>query len=153
MRWTPETGEGEIMFDGIRNFFNSLFSYLGDLFQWVLDGLTAIVKPIIDVFIGIGYFIYKIGVVLVEVLSTVGAVAKLGLGLVTGIFKTITGLSYQGNGPGVPSSIASAVDNLQPIFSALQFNKIGFVLIFSIWVFTAFAAVKIIQSFNVAGDN
>ena len=141
------------MFDGIRSFFNKLFGYLGDLFSWFVEAITAIIKPVIDIFIGIGYFIYKIGVVLVELLSLLASVAKLGLGLVTGIFKTITGLSYQGTPANLPSSIDSAVDNLQPVFSALQFNKIGYVLIFSIWVFTAFAAVKIIQSLNVAGDN
>ena len=140
------------MFDGIKKAFQYLYNLLIDLFQWILEAITAIFKPIINLVLGIGYFIYKIGLLLVEVLQLIGSVAKLALGLVQGLFKTILGLSYQGTAANLPGSLSAAVDNLQPIFQTLQFNKIGYVIIFSIWLFAALAATKIIQTFRGGND-
>lgn len=136
------------MFDGIKKAFEYLYDLITTLFEWLLDGLTAIFKPIIDLVFGISYFIYSLGVLAVEILSLIGSVAKLAFGLIQGLFLTITGLSYQGTPATLPGSLGSAVNNLQPVFETLQFNKIGFVVIFSIWLFAALAATKIIQSFK-----
>lgn len=136
------------MFNGIKKAFEYLYGLLTDLFGFLLDGITAIFKPIIDLFIGIGYLFYKIGVVLVEIAILIGSVGKLALGLIQGLFKTITGFAYQGTAANLPGSIGSAFDNLQPLFNTLQLNKIGYVIIFSIWLYTAFAATRIIQNFS-----
>lgn len=136
------------MFEGIKKAFQYLYQLLTDLFNWILEGITAILKPIIDLVFGIGYFIYSLGVLVVEILGLLGSVAKLAFGLVQGLFLTITGLSYQGTPATLPGSLGSAVVNLQPVFETLQFNKIGFVVIFSIWLFAALAATKIIQTFR-----
>lgn len=141
------------MFDGIKKAFQYLFDLLKNLFVWILEGITAIFKPIIDLIFGIGYFIYSLGVLAVEILGLLGSVAKLAFGLIQGLFLTITGLSYQGTPATLPGSLGSAVNNLQPVFEQLQFNKIGFVVIFSIWLFAALAATRIIQTFRGGNDS
>jgi hypothetical protein len=136
------------MFDGIKKAFEKLFQFLSDLLVWIVEAITAIFKPIIDLFIGIAYFFFKLGVIVVEILQLIGAVSKMALGLAQGIFKTILGLSYDGTPAVLTGSLGSAVTKLQPIFATLQLNKLGYIIIFSIWLFAALAAVKIIQSFR-----
>jgi hypothetical protein len=140
------------MFEGIKKAFEFLYNLLIDLFTFIVEAVQAIFQPIIDIFIGIGYFIYKIGVVLYEVLSVLGSVGKLVLGLIQGLYRTILSFDYDGTAVNLPGSIGQAFQNLQPIFQTLQFNKIGYVVMFSIWLFTALAAVKIIQTFRGGND-
>lgn len=140
------------MFEGIKTAFEYLFTLLNDLFTWILEGIAAILQPIIDIFLGIGYFIYKIGVVLVEILQLLGIVGKLALGLVQGLFKTITGLAYSGNSANIPTAFNNVFEQMQPVLQALQFNKIGYVITFSIWAFTAIYAIRIIQTFRGGND-
>lgn len=140
------------MFDGIKKAFQFLYDLLITMFEWILNGIAAIFQPIIDLVIGIGYFIFMIGTVLVEILQLIGAVAKLAIGIVTGLFKTITGLSYSGSPANIPGTFDSVFDQMQPVLQALQFNKIGYVITFSIWVFTAIYAVRIIQTFRGGND-
>ena len=140
------------MFDGIKKAFEYLYGLLIDLFGWVIDGIAAIFAPIIDLVIGIGYFIYKIGLLLVEIVTLLGLVGKLALGLVQGLFKTITGLAYNGTPANVPTAFDNVFDQIQPVLQALQFNKIGYLITFSIWVFTAIYGIRIIQTFRGGND-
>jgi hypothetical protein len=140
------------MFEGIKKAFEFLFQLIIDMFTWILEGILAILKPIIDIFIGIGYFVYKIGLVLVEIVFLIGGVGRLVLALVQGLWNTLTSFDFDGTNVNLPGSIGQAFENLQPIFQTLQFNKIGFVVMFSIWLFTALAAVKIIQTFRGGND-
>jgi hypothetical protein len=141
------------MFDGIKNAFSYLYDLIIKMFEWLLDAIVAVFQPIIDIFIGIGYFIYKIGVVLYEIILVLIGVGKVALGLVAGLFATITSFDFDATPVSLPGSVGSAMTNLQPVFSLLQFNKIGFVIMFSIWFFTAFAALRIIQTFSGGSNN
>jgi hypothetical protein len=141
------------MFQAIKKGFEFLFQLLIDLFTWILEGIMEVLKPVIDIFIGIGYFIYKIGVVLVEIVFLLGSVGRLVLALIQGLFNTLTSFDFDGTPASLPGSVGQAFNNLQPIFETLQFNKIGFVVMFSIWLFTALAAIKIVQTFRGGNDS
>lgn len=141
------------MFSAIADGFSYLFSLLGDLGLFILNGIMKMIQPIIDFIGAIFYFVYKLGLVLVKVLALFGTLARLLVGLLTGLFKTITGLAYTGAGAEMPASYQSAFDNLQPVFNQLQFNKLGYVLIFTVWLFTAFVAVKIIGNMRGGGGS
>lgn len=132
------------MFTAIADGFDKLFSWLGSLFSFLLDGLLKLLQPILDLIAGIFYLLYLLGVLIVKVLKLLVAVGKLLLGLVAGLFKTITGLSYTGAPAAMPASYNNVFARLQPVFDTLQFDKLAYVVMFAISVMTIFTALKII---------
>lgn len=139
------------MFKAIADGFGYLFGFLGDMALWILNGLMKIFQPIIDFIGAIFYFIFMLGVLLVKVLSLFLSVAKLCIGLLTGLFKTVAGLSFSGSAAAIPNSYQSTFDHLQPVFVTLQIDKIAYLLMFTVWVATAFTATKIIGNMNGGG--
>jgi hypothetical protein len=132
------------MFHAIASGFNHLFGWLPTFGKWLLDGIYALLKPLFDLVGAIFYFLYKLGVVLVKIVEVVLALGRMLVGLTTGLFKTITGLSFTGRPATLPDSYNQVFTHLQPVLNSLQMDKVAYILTFSIWVFTAFTAIKII---------
>jgi len=132
------------MFHAIADGFNYLWSFLKLLAWWILDGIAFLLKPVFDLLAAIFYFLYKIGVVLVKIVEIVLALGRLLIGLCTGLFRTITGLSYTGRPAAIPASYQEVFDRIQPIFITLQLDKVAYLVQFAIWIMTAFAAIRII---------
>jgi hypothetical protein len=132
------------MFKAIADGFGYLFGLIGDMALYILNGLLKLLQPILDLVGGIFYFVYMLGVVLVKVLLLFVSIAKLLIGLLTGLFKTIVGFSYSGSSANIPSSYNETFSHLQSVFQTLQIDKIAYLLMVTVWIATAFAAVKII---------
>ena len=132
------------MFNAIADGFNYLFNLIGDFGLWMLGGIQKLLQPIFDFFSAIFYLLYKLGVILVKIIELVIGLVKLLIGLLTGLFKTITGLNYSGAPAAIPEAYQSAFDNLQPIFQMLQLDKVAYLVLVAIWIFTAIYATKII---------
>lgn len=141
------------MFRAIADGFGYLFRLLGDLGGWILDGIWMLFKPLFDLLAAIFYFLYMLGVVLVKVLEVVLNVGKLLVGVLTGLFKTIVGLSYTGTPAALPGSYNSAFSKIMPHINSLQLDKVAYVLIFGIWLTAGFMAVKIIGGMRGGGGD
>lgn len=132
------------MFSAIADGFRFLFAYLNTFGLWILQGLTKLIQPILDFLGGIFYFIYNLGVLLVKVTMIVVGLAKLLIGIVTGLFKTFLGLSFTGRASVLPDSYQSVFDHLKPLLGVLQLDKVAYLFIFGIWIYTGWAAMRII---------
>lgn len=132
------------MFHAIAAGFNYLWGFLKDLGTYFLNAIAWLLKPVFDLIGAVFYFVYKIGVVLLKVVEVVLSIGKLLIGIGSGLFKTITGLSYTGTPAVIPDSYNQVFTKLQPVFMTLQLDKVAYLIIFTIWIYTAFTAIKII---------
>lgn len=139
------------MFKAIADGFNWLFSFMATLFKKLMDGLFWLLQPLFDLIGVIFDFIYYTGVVLVKIVVLVFTVGKLLVGLIAGLFKTIFGLGYTGSVTQLPASYQSVYTHIKPIMATLQMDKVAYLILFSIWIFTAFAAMKIIGNMRGGG--
>lgn len=141
------------MFRAISDAFGFLFGFLSDIGTWLLDGIMTIFQPILDIIGAIFYLLYYLGLVLVKVLHLVFNVCKLLIGLIAGIFQTITGLSYTGTSNTIiPGKYTEAFSQIGNTMTMLQLDKVAYILIFGLWIFTAFAAIRIIGSMRGGGE-
>lgn len=141
------------MFRAIADGFGYLYGLLTILFDFILDGIWMLFQPLFELIGAIFHLLYMLGVVLVKVLAVVLAVGKLLVGILTGLFKTIFGLSYSGSGVSLPDSYNSVFAKIMPIINSLQLDKIAYILVFGIWITAAFYAVKIIGEMRGAGGS
>lgn len=141
------------MFSAVADGFHYLFGLLGEGFLYLLDGIYALFRPLLDFLDMIFYFIYMLGVIIVKIVKLVFAVARMLIGLVQGLFATILGLSFSGRAVVLPGSYQDAFIQLQPTMRKLQLDKVAYVIQFGIWVFTAFGAIQIIGKMRGGGDD
>lgn len=141
------------MFRAIADGFGYLFGWLGDLFGWLLRGILAIFQPLIDLIAAIFYFLYKIGVVLVMIIELVFNIGRLLIGLLAGLFATLTGLNYTGKPANIPAAYQDVFNRLQPIYDTLQLDIIATLMQWVLWIMTAFIAVKIIGNMRGGGSS
>lgn len=129
------------LFSVVLGFLRDLFGYL---FQALITVLKAIFKPILIVVAIIFYFLYKVGVLIVELFQFLLAIGKLLYQFVSGLFRTLAGLTWT---PAVPHH-GSWSHPIAQVFDALevyQLDKLAYVLLFAIWIMTAVAAIRIIS--------
>lgn len=139
------------MFSAIADGFKWLYELLINLFSWLLQGLLKLLQPFFDL-IGIVFeFIFWIGVIIAKVVHLVFSLGKLLIGLITGLFKTILGLGYTGGGKGLPGSYTSVYEHIRPALNMLQLDKVAYILQFSLWIFTALLAARIIGNMRGGG--
>lgn len=143
-----------------------LWSFLGDalnfisnlaykLFSALLEGLGSLFRPLLEFLGAIFYFLYKVGVVLLEVLKVVLYVGKLVVGLAIGIFKTVTGWAAFDGGniySHVPRSYQPHMEMIGRFLEQVQADKIIPIFYVSIWVATGIAALRIIRSMGGAAE-
>lgn len=139
------------LFDTIKrllaDLFSSLFNFLLWLIEWLLKGLTLLLKPIIMFFDAVFYFIYKLGLLLVDVFLVVLGVGKLVVALVVGGARTIQSLSYDGRSANL-GGMSDTFALLKPLINVLYLDIIAGIGVFAIWLFTYYAAHKIIQEYS-----
>jgi hypothetical protein len=141
------------MFKAIADGFNWLFSLLATLFSKLMNGLMWLLQPLFDL-IGIVFdFIIWTGIVLAKIVVLVFTIAKMLIGLIAGLFKTIVGFGYSGSVTNLPGSYQSVYTHIRPTLNTLQMDKLAYVILFGIWIFTAFAAMKIIGNMRGGGGD
>jgi phage-related protein len=129
------------------NFIKDLFS---SLFNGLIEALKAIFMPVLVLIAFIFYFIYKLGELLIVLFQVLLSVGKLIYSFVMGLFKTLAGFVWT---PMTPSH-GSWSEPIREVFAALepyQLNKIAYVLMFVIWIFTAVGVVKILSGRGIEG--
>lgn len=133
--------------DFFSNLFGSLLGFLSDIFGWLLKGiiefLKFLFKPILILVAIVFYLIYKLGVLVVLLIKVLLAIGKLLYSFVIGLFKTLAGLVWVPTNP----DHGAWSDPIRQTFVGLapyQLDKIAYVLLFVIWIMTAFGAIRIL---------
>lgn len=142
------------MFRAIADGFGYLFGLLKELSNYLLDGIWFLLQPLFELIGAIFYLLYMLGLLLVKILGVVLSIAKLLVGVVTGLFKTILGLAYTGSGvSNMPGSYTAAFNKIMPFINSLQLDKVAYILVFGIWITAAFYSIKIIGEMRGSGGS
>ncbi|MMZ56018.1 hypothetical protein D1872_178940 [compost metagenome] len=141
------------MFKAIADGFNWLFDLLATLFSRLMDGLLWLLQPLFDILNIIFQFIYWIGQIIFKIIQLVFGVGKLLIGMVAGLFRTLLGFGYTGKGATLPGSYAEVYANIRPYLNSLQLDKVAYIMQFSIWIFTAFMAIRIMGNMKGGGGS
>ncbi|WP_052410478.1 hypothetical protein [Paenibacillus durus] len=138
----------ERMFKRMFEFFSTLF---GHLFQTLFHFLKILLRPLFIVVALLLYLVYKIAELAITLISVFLALGKLLLAFIKGIFVTLTGFTYT---PSTPSNgqWTSIFNNVVGSLGPYQLDKIAYILLFCIWITTAFAAIRIIGSIRNGGE-
>ncbi len=128
--------------------FSSLFSFLGSLFSGLFNGLKSLLtwlfSPILALIGTIFYFLYKLGALILKVITVVYKLVFFFVYVMKGLFVTLIGLSYNGAGVTLPGRYQTVVNNIQPAFEIMQLNKLAILCLFAVWIFVGVAIIKII---------
>lgn len=132
----------------VLGFLSNLF---GELFNGLIAVLKAIFKPILILVAIIFYFVYKLGELIYTLFMVLLAVGKLLYSFVMGLFKTLAGLVWT---PSTPQH-GSWSSSIGEVFAALepyQLDKIAYVMMFAIWITTAYVAIQTLSRWGGGGD-
>lgn len=124
---------------------------LRDLFHALMDLLLAFFEVIYALIDGLLYFIYKIGVLAVKLFMIFFELAKIIYSFFVGLGKTLASLAYtpqSSGGHGYSQMIGQIFNAMEP----LQLNVVAYILLFIIWLFTAFQVIKLFSSIRVGGE-
>ena len=119
------------------------------LFQALIDVLTAFFEVIYDLIRCFLYLIYKIGELAIKLFLVLWELAKLLYSFVVGIGRTVASLFYTPKGSG-GHGYSAEMGKVMSSLDALQMDVVAYILLFIIWIFTAFGVIKIISTFKNA---
>lgn len=142
--------------------FQSLFNMLFDLFRWLGQLLARLFQALIDVLVsffmviyelikGLLYLLYMIGVCAAKLFLILWEVAKLIWSFVVGLTETFNSIYYipgSSSGHGYSEMMGKVASGL----SYFQMDVVAYILMFAIWIFTAFGVIRIFGSMRGAGD-
>ncbi len=132
------------LFQRMFEFFARLFGYL---FQSLFNFLKKILQPIFILIAVIFYILYKIGVLVVLLVKLFLALGKMMIMFVKGIMVTLTGFSYKGGAmPGTDKWVSVFGNISKNGLSFYQLDVVAYIALFSIWFFTALAAIRILST-------
>jgi len=143
--------------------FQSLFNMLFDLFRWLGQLLARLFQALIDVLVsffmviyelikGLLYLLYMIGVCAAKLFMILWEVAKVIWGFIVGLTETFKSVffipGYSSAGHGYSEMMVRVANGL----SYLQMDVVAYILMFGVWLFTAFGVIRIFGSLRGAGD-
>lgn len=138
------------LYQAIQNLFRllyELFVWLGQLlqrlFQALIDVLVSFFMVIYDLIRGLMYLIYMIGVLAVKLFFVLFELAKLLWAFVQGLARTIGSIFYiplDDSGHGYSEMMGRIVGAMD----VLQLDVVAYILLFLIWIATAFGVMSII---------
>lgn len=143
----------------VQAFFGNLLAvsldYLGELLGWLFDGLIQLLKalfsPILIVIALIFYFLYKLAELVVMLFMVLLGIGKLLYAFIQGIIATFAGFVWTPTTPD-HGSWSYAFGQAFASLSDYQMDKVAYVLMFGIWIFTAFAAIRLLSGGGRGGD-
>lgn len=133
-----------VVLDAIRN----MFAWLGQL---IMDFLKILFAPILYIVGFLFYFIFKIGELAVLLIRVLFEIGMIFVSLLTGIFKTLAGLTYTPTTPN-HGSWTSVFNNISQSYGLFQLDNVAYVLMFIIWISTAYLALGAIASMRGGGN-
>lgn len=136
--------------------FTRLFIMLYDLFVWLGQLLQRLFQSLIDVLVsffmviydlirGLMYLLYMIGVLAVKLFIVLFELVKLLWAFVQGLGRTIASIFYDplpSSGHGYSEMMGRIVGSMD----ALQLDVVAYILLFLIWIATAFGVISVIGS-------
>lgn len=132
--------------------FGTLFAYLGTLFSGLFEGiknlLVTLFKPVLQLISAIFYFLYKLGLLIVDVIEILFRLVFFFVYVMKGLFVTLIGLSYDGRTAELPERYQTIIANLQPALEFAQMDKIAVLCQFAVWVFIGIALIKVVGARN-----
>lgn len=142
------------IFNPIYDFFKNLLAagirYLTQAFTWLLEKLFAFLKvllmPFLIVIAIIFYFVFKLGQLVVTLITVLLAIGKLFYSLVQGLIKTLAGFTFTTTNAPDHGSWSSAMSQAFDGLASYQLDKLAYVLLFMVWIMTAYAAIKVLSS-------
>ncbi|GAA0471882.1 hypothetical protein [Alkalibacillus silvisoli] len=146
--WDAISWIGNLIWDAI----TWLGELLRDIFQFLIDLLISFFEVIYALIDGFFYFLYNIGLLAVKVFMIFFEVGRLIISFIQGITATLQSLFFT---PGSTGGHGYS-GMLGQIFAALevfQLNVIAYVLLFIIWISTAFTVVRILSNLRGAGGS
>lgn len=138
-----------------KNLLTAALDFIGDLLGHLFNALIAVLKaifqPILILIALIAYFIFKLGELVVTLLSVLLSIGKLIYSFVMGLFKTLGGLSWT---PTTPShgSWSAPIGEVFEALALFQLDKIAYLMLFVIWVTTAIGAIRILSARGGEGE-
>ena len=143
---------GNFLYTAIQRLFTllyQLFAWLGQLlqrlFQALIDVLVSFFTVIYDLIRGLMYLLYMIGVLAVKLFQILFELAKLLWAFIQGLARTIGSLFYNE----IPSSghgYSQMMGRIVSTMDVLQLNVVAYILLFLIWIATAFGVISLIGS-------
>lgn len=131
-----------------QNLFSGALSFLSNLFGYLFNGLITVLKflfnPILILVALIFYVIYKLAELVVTLFAVLLSIGKLLYSFVMGLFKTLTGFSWS---PSTPDhgKWSGAIGEVFGALEPYQLNKVAYVILFIIWIMTAWAGIRILS--------
>lgn len=141
------------MFRAIADGFNYLFDLLASLFYKIMNGLLWMLQPVFDLIALIFSFVVWIGIIVGKIVLLVFALGKMLVGLIVGLFATITGFGYSGGKTNLPASYNDVYTHIKPFLATMQIDKVAYLLQFGIWLMTAFMALNLIGNMRGGGGS
>ncbi len=130
--------------------FGKLFDVLAYLFSGLFEGLKQfflfLFEPILIICGTIFYFLYKLAVLVMLLIDTLWELVKFFVSVMHGFFSTIISLTYSGGAAQLPARYQTVFDHVQPAFGILQLNSLATLCLWAVWIFFAYAIIKIISS-------
>lgn len=139
-----------------QNVFGVVLDFLGELLGYLVQGLITVLKLLFrPIFVVIGlifYILYKIGQLVLLLFKVLLAIGKLVYSFITGLIKTLVGITWTPSAPD-HGEWSSAIGQVFQALAPYQLDKIAYVLLFVIWMLTAWAAIKILTGRGAADDD
>ncbi len=143
-------------FENLVEFIYDAFVWLGELlerlFQALIDVLVSFFEVIYDVIRGLLYLIYMIGVLAVKFFTLILNIGSLAWSFIKGLGRTIASLFYTqrtSGGHGYSQMMGEVVSAMD----VLQLNVVAYILLFGIWIMTAFGVLHLISTMRGGGGD
>ncbi|WP_017187391.1 hypothetical protein [Alkalibacillus haloalkaliphilus] len=146
--WDAISWIGSLIWDAI----TWLGELLRDLFQFLIDLLISFFEVIYALIDGFLYFLYNIGLLAVKVFMIFFEVGKLIISFIQGIAATLQSLFFTPGGTG-GHGYSGMIGQIFTALEVLQLHVIAYVLLFIIWISTAFAVIRILSNLRGAGGS
>jgi len=138
------------LFNLLGDAFGKLFDLLAWLFSALFEGLKEfflfIFKPIFILCGTIFYFLYKLALLVMLLIETLYALVKFFISVMKGFFTTLISLTYSGTTAQLPARYQEVFDHARPAFSILQLDSLATLCLWAVWIFFAYAIIKIVSS-------
>lgn len=136
-------------FSNIFRLLYELFVWLGQLlqrlFQSLIDVLVSFFMVIYDLIRGLLYLLYMISVLAVKFFLVLWELAKLLWAFIQGLVRTIASIFYDplpSSGHGYSEMMGRVISSMD----VLQLDVVAYILLFLIWIATAFGVISVIGS-------
>ena len=137
------------IYDFGTNLVQAVLRWLGNALGWLLDKiisfLKTLFKPFLIVIAILFYFLYKVGELVITLFAVILGIGKLLYSLIQGLIVTLAGFTWTPSSPD-HGSWSFIIGEVFDALDCYQLDTIAYVIMFVIWITTAYTAIRIISS-------